>query len=86
MSEKLMRYENLKRELTAAVQEYYRRGTPINDIRAALFAAHLMAERFGAIEPMAVAEEREKCAVIAENFSTADGYEIAHSIRARSNV
>jgi len=30
-------------------------------------------------------EEREACAIIAENFSTADGYEIAHSIRVRSN-
>lgn len=33
----------------------------------------------------AVKLEREACAVIAENFSTRDGYEIAHKIRARSN-
>ena len=36
-------------------------------------------------EDMVIAE-REACAVFAENFSTSDGYEIAHSIRARSNV
>lgn len=29
--------------------------------------------------------EREACAVVAENFSTRDGYEIAHKIRSRSN-
>lgn len=27
--------------------------------------------------------EREECAIMAENFSTRDGYEIAHAIRAR---
>lgn len=31
------------------------------------------------------AKEGEACAVIAENFSTRDGYEIAHKIRMRSN-
>ncbi len=30
--------------------------------------------------------EREACAVVAENFSTRDGYEISHSIRGRSNT
>ena len=30
--------------------------------------------------------EREACADIAENFSTSDGYEIAHNIRMRSNT
>ena len=32
---------------------------------------------------VAVLTEREASAVIAENFSTKDGYEIAHKIRAR---
>ena len=31
-----------------------------------------------------VVEEREACAVVAENFSTRDGYEIAHNIRTRA--
>ena len=44
-----MSYENLKKELTAAVQDHYQGGTPINDIRAAIRAADLMAEQFGAI-------------------------------------
>lgn len=36
---------------------------------------------------MKVAEaEREACAVTSENFSTRDGYEIAHKIRMRSNL
>ena len=51
-----MSYENLKRELTTAVQEHYQGGTPINDIRAALYAADLMAEQFGAIEILEVAK------------------------------
>ena len=29
--------------------------------------------------------EREACAIVAENFSTRDGYEIAHAIRARGS-
>ena len=32
------------------MQEYYQDGTPINDIRAALYAVDLMAEQFGVIE------------------------------------
>ena len=54
--EKKLSYENLKRELTTAVQEHYQGGTPINDIRAALHAADLMAEKIGAIEILEVAK------------------------------
>lgn len=36
-----------------------------------------------AVELATLGIEREACAVIAENFSTRDGYEIAHNIRAR---
>lgn len=50
-----MSYENLKKELTTAVQDHYQGGTPINDIRAAIRAADLMAEQFGAIELVEIA-------------------------------
>lgn len=50
-----MSYENLKKELTQAVQDHYQGGTPINDIRAAIHAADLMAEQFGAIELLEIA-------------------------------
>ena len=53
---KKLSYENLKLELTTAVQEHYQGGTPINDIRAALHAADLMAEKIGAIEILEVAK------------------------------
>ena len=51
-----MSYENLKKELVLAVQEHYQGGTPINDIRAALHAADLMAEQYGAIELLEIAK------------------------------
>lgn len=51
-----MSYENLKKEITQAVIECYQGGTPINDIRAAIHAADLMAEQYGAIELLEIAK------------------------------
>lgn len=51
-----MSYENLKKEITQAVQDHYQGGTPINDIRAVLHAADLMAEQYGAIELLEIAK------------------------------
>lgn len=53
-----MSYENLKKEITQAVQEHYHGGTPLNDIRAAIHAADLMAEQFGAIEMIEIIKSR----------------------------
>ena len=51
-----MSYENLKKELITIVQEHYQGGTPINDIRAAIHVAYLLAEQFSVFEVMEIAK------------------------------
>lgn len=49
-----MSYEILKKMLGAAVFEHYQNGTPLVDIRAAIHAAGLEAEKLAVLELMEI--------------------------------